>query len=388
MRRIAVIGLVMLLAAAVPVSVLAAGGSSGNGHARFLIFTNGDHAVNQAAAQAVTNNGGQVLAEMEVGSGLHLLSVNVPAQAAQGLAGLAGVRGVSRNVQATLLHHRNWHGGGEESTPTPTPEPPGGEQLPWGVDRIDADQAWADATGAGVTVVIMDSGIDMGHEDLMGNLAGSGHVSCIAGMCDETLGARGDATDDHGTHVAGVGDNGIGVVGVAKNATLLSVNIFDGGAYFDDVIAGYEHIAGLNVDGQNVHVVNQSFGWSKNLATQCPFCITALQNAINGLWNAGIVPVAAAGNAGNKNGKGDNIGYPARLDYELAVAATTSSDKRASFSSTGPDMDLAAPGQSIYSTVIDGLRDVQRHVHGLASRGGSGRAGHPDLERQLGGREA
>ncbi|MEK7098428.1 MAG: S8 family serine peptidase, partial [Patescibacteria group bacterium] len=67
----------------------------------------------------------------------------------------------------------------------------------------------------------------------------------------------------------------------------------------------------------------------------------------------GVVIVAAAGNSGTVSGKGKNVIYPAKFASVIAVAATDSLDKRASFSSTGPEVDLAAPGVSVYSTWND-----------------------------------
>jgi len=101
---------------------------------------------------------------------------------------------------------------------------------------------------------------------------------------------------------------------------------------------------------------------------------SALQLACNTANDAGVVVVAAAGNSGNSWGFGDRVLYPARYDSVIAVAATDISDERAYFSSTGPDVEVAAPGYSILSTGIggnyvtkSGTSMASPHVAGLAA---------------------
>ena len=167
-------------------------------------------------------------------------------------------------------------------------------------------------------------------------------------------------------------DNEIGVIGTANGAKIVSVNVFDGGAYFSDVIAGYAYIAGLGSD--TVQVVNQSFGWKTSDFNGCFSCASRLQAAVDLVWNEGIVLVASAGNNGKGNGRGDSVGYPARLNHEVAVAATKQNDTRASFSSTGDAVDIAAPGVEVLSTVPGnayeswaGTSMASPHVAGVAA---------------------
>jgi subtilisin family serine protease len=75
---------------------------------------------------------------------------------------------------------------------------------------------------------------------------------------------------------------------------------------------------------------------------------------INQAYNLGIILVGSVGNDGNSTGTGDNIIYPARYENVIAVSATNEEDQRPSFSSTGPPVELAAPGSNIVSTFIDG----------------------------------
>ena len=101
--------------------------------------------------------------------------------------------------------------------------------------------------------------------------------------------------------------------------------------------------------------------------------MSTLKTSVNEAWAAGVVQVAAAGNEGNKNGKGDNIGYPARLDNVVAVGATDEEDSRYGSSSTGPDLDAMAPGVRILSTVDGGGYDTFNGTS-MASPHGAGAA--------------
>jgi len=213
-----------------------------------------------------------------------------------------------------------------------------GQTLPWGVDRIDAELVHPYNKGTGVKVAIIDTGIDYTHPDLNDNY--------VAG-CDF-------ANDDndpmdgggHGTHCAGIvaaEDNEIGVIGVAPAVELyIAKSLFDdGSAYISDIVDGIEWAVEEEVD-----VISMSLGIDIDFQSWHDAC-----DAADG---AGIVVVAAAGNNGNPSGSEDNVGYPARYSSVIAVAATDSNDERAWWSSTGPDVDVAAPGVGIWSTYPGG----------------------------------
>ena len=211
----------------------------------------------------------------------------------------------------------------------------------WGVTRIGSEIAHNNllVSGVGVNVAVIDSGIDIDHPDLAANYKGG-----IDFVNDDD-----DPDDDngHGTHCAGtigaVAD-GIGVVGVAPNVNLYAVKVLDegGSGSFSDIIAALEWCV-----LHNIHLTNNSYG-----SSQDPGTIVAA--AFNNAEAAGILNIAAAGNSGRFNGKGNTVGYPARYESVVAVAATDQSDERAYFSSTGPDVELAAPGYLIYSTFPGG----------------------------------
>ncbi|WP_101296719.1 S8 family peptidase [Halegenticoccus soli] len=216
-----------------------------------------------------------------------------------------------------------------------------GQTLPWGIDRVDAEVAHGGGyTGAGADVAIIDTGIDSDHPDLQANLGeGKAFVSCRGGTCNEPW----DDDNDHGTHCAGTADavdNDEGVVGVSTEATLHAVKVLDkrGSGTFSDVAAGVEWTADQGYD-----VGSMSLGASSGSQT--------LKDACSYAYERGVLLVAAAGNSGPCS---DCVGYPAAYDECIAVSATSEDDSLASFSSTGPEVELAAPGEDVYSTVPGG----------------------------------
>jgi subtilisin family serine protease len=146
----------------------------------------------------------------------------------------------------------------------------------------------------------------------------------------------------HGTHVAGIiaaRDNGFGVIGVAPEAALYAVKVLDanGSGSFSAVASG---IVWAVKNG--MHVINMSLGGSSYSQ--------ALADAVKAAADAGVLVVSAAGNSGCC----DTVLYPAKLPESMAIAAVDANDQRASFSSTGMEVDVAAPGVAILSTVPTG----------------------------------
>jgi subtilisin len=219
------------------------------------------------------------------------------------------------------------------------------ETTPWGVDRVNAPEQ--PSNGAGADVAIIDTGIDSDHPDLQGNLgAGAAFVSCSPWYGD----CRYDWDDDngHGTHCAGIAGaiagNGIGVEGVAPEVTLHAVKVLDynGSGSYSDIAAGVEWVADQGYD-----VGSMSLGGSSGSST--------LYDAIQYADDSGVTIVAAAGNSGPCS---DCVGYPAAYSETMAVSSTNSNDELSSFSSTGPEVDIAAPGSDIYSTYVGGGYDT------------------------------
>ena len=229
------------------------------------------------------------------------------------------------------------------------------DELPWGADRIDADIVWGGAedavdiagggpTGAGVNVAIIDSGIDYNHLDLDDNYGGGYDFA----DWDDPVNPNTDPMDyhGHGTHCAGIvaaEDDGVGIIQVAPGASLYALKVFaDGsdGAWYDDIIAALQWCITEEMD-----VASMSFEGPED---------TSLREACAAAYAANVLLVAAAGNSGNPAGRGDNVLAPAMYESVIAVAATDINDRRARFSSTGPDVELAAPGVDIKSTVPGG----------------------------------
>ena len=227
------------------------------------------------------------------------------------------------------------------------------QTLPYGIDRVDAEVAHANGqTGSGADVAILDTGIDSDHPDLQANLgAGESFANCgsggFTGSCafsgnDNACNESWDDDNDHGTHCAGVADavdNGEGVVGVSTSATLHAVKVLDcgGSGSYSDIAAGIEYTADQSWD-----VASMSLGGSQS---------QVVADAAEYAYNNGVLLVAAAGNSGPCS---DCVGYPAAEPEVIAVSATDSNDDLASFSSTGPEVELAAPGVDILSTLPGG----------------------------------
>jgi subtilisin family serine protease/Tol biopolymer transport system component len=269
-----------------------------------------------------------------------------------------------------------------------TPNDPRREAL-WGIEKINAAQAWDQATGdPGLVVTTVDTGIDYDHPDLAANVWANpgeipdnsidddqnGYIDDVHGI--NTLNHSGDIRDDdgHGTHVAGiigaVGNNGLGVVGVNWQVKLLSVKIFsaDDSAGTAGAAEGYEYLMELKRRGVNIRVVNNSWGG--------PVPSQALYEAMCAAAEAGILSVCAAGNS--KHNADDRPDFPAGLDCAslISVAASTSEDEPASFSNFGAlTVDLAAPGESVLSTYrgaghyqrLSGTSMASPHVAGAAA---------------------
>lgn len=221
------------------------------------------------------------------------------------------------------------------------------ETVPWGITRIGAPSVHTNGNkGTGINVAIIDTGINYNHPDLCDNYKGG----------YDFVNDDADPLDDngHGTHCAGIiaaADNDIGVIGVAPEANLYSLKIVNntGRGNTSDLIAAIEWATETCKDtdiSNDIHIISMSLGSNSR--------VTALETACSQAYDSGILLVAGAGNDGNRRGTGDSVDYPGAYSSVIAVAATDSMDNRASFSSTGPAVELAAPGVNILSTYLDG----------------------------------
>jgi serine protease len=240
----------------------------------------------------------------------------------------------------------------------------------WALDRIQADKAWSVSRGAGVTIAIVDTGIDLSHPDLKGKITGA--YACVSGACS----AGGDDDNGHGSHVAGIAaaatGNGVGISGVAPAAKLMAVKVLDsdGSGACSDIELGIRWAA-----DHGARVVNLSLGPGLFTAPTGFLCTNGLQQAAAYAWNAGSVVVIAAGN--------DSLVSLYSSNDLLVVGATGPDDDLASYSNSGAN--IYAPGGDsgssscrdntcIFSTWEDGgYADAQGtsmaapHVSGVAA---------------------
>jgi thermitase len=230
---------------------------------------------------------------------------------------------------------------------------------------IDAPEGW-DAAGlggfpasGGVKIGIVDTGIDQTHAELSGKTVDCG--AAFGGIV--TSGACAD-DNMHGTHVAGTiaakANNATGVAGVAFNANLSickALYTAAGTGLTSDVAAC---IAWVHARGAKV--ISMSLGGGAS---------TTLQNAVAAAWENGgangSVLVAAAGNDGDST-----VNYPAGYAQVVSVAATDHNDAKASFSNTNADVEIAAPGVNVLSTIpggqyaeLSGTSMATPHVSGV-----------------------
>ncbi len=232
----------------------------------------------------------------------------------------------------------------------------------WAPAKIGAPAAWEITTGSEeIVIAVLDTGLKLDHPDLAatvwtnpGEVPANGLDDDQNGKVDDVHGWHfyhqcsgseclpfedDDLRDDngHGTHVAGIAaaetDNQVGIAGISWGAQLMPVKVLDeyGDGWYSDVIAGIVYAADNGAD-----VVNLSLGGEESSQ--------ALQEAVNYSHAQGVLLIAATGNTGG------TVLYPAACDHVLAVGATDADDQRPEFSNYGPEMDVVAPGVSIYST--------------------------------------
>lgn len=235
----------------------------------------------------------------------------------------------------------------------------------WSHAAMGNDKAWDRNTGSkSVAVAVLDTGINIQHEDLAANIwTNQSEASGTAGIDDDGNGFIDDVhgwdfiDDDndpsdvygHGTHVAGIigasGNNGLGVSGVNWSVSLVPLKICSdaGGCYLSAVIRALEYSVKMGI-----RISNNSYG---GVYSPSQSEIAALSAA----GAAGHLFVAAAGNNASNN---DAVPfYPASYDLPnvISVAATGSDGRLAGFSNYGASsVHIAAPGLSIYSTGVNG----------------------------------
>ncbi|GGG57083.1 S8 family peptidase [Paenibacillus radicis (ex Gao et al. 2016)] len=204
--------------------------------------------------------------------------------------------------------------------------------MPWNLCAIAAHKAWKRSQGASVKIAIIDTGIAP-HPSLR-----------IAGGINTVNGGSYADDNGHGTHVAGIAAaTGVkGCQGVAPNVKLYAVKALDhaGAGYVSDIIDGIEWCI-----RNKMSIINMSFGLERGDSSE------ALHNAIRKAVRKGIIVVASAGNSGPNTFQLDE---PAAFSETIAVAATTRENRIANFSNRGNGITIAAPGEDVRSTWLNG----------------------------------
>lgn len=228
----------------------------------------------------------------------------------------------------------------------------------WGVDKIGAPEVWKQGiTGKGITVAVVDSGIDATHPDLddLDDNPGTNDPK-VEGWVDYVNGTKSSYDDfGHGTQIAGIisGTGASGIkTGVAPGTKLIGAKVFDqyGSGYMSDAILAFEWAI-----NNGAHVICFSGAGRHN---------SSFTIAIDKVVAAGVIPVVAAGNYGPDS---NTIKCPGDEINSTTVGATDSSDVIDSFSSRGPvDLygqtyikpDVSAPGIDITSTYPGGSYEL------------------------------
>jgi len=208
------------------------------------------------------------------------------------------------------------------------------QEVPWSIAQYNIPRLWSKYTGQNVVVAIIDSGCQLEHPDLKNNY--------IEGY--NTINKNQDPIDEngHGTHVAGTVaaiNNNKGVVGVAPNAKIMPIKVFDASG------------AGSNSN------VSAAIDWaSKNgadiicMSLGSRYGNRSLEKSIMNALNRGSVCFCAAGNSGEKS----DILYPAKYELTVSTGAIDLKKNRALFSCSGEELDFMAPGVDILSTMNNG----------------------------------
>jgi subtilisin family serine protease len=274
------------------------------------------------------NAGGAVRAELARGGGrvvedlseINTLVVSMPRGAARALARHAQVDFVDEPVERHVLGSRSVRVAGSQA-----------QTQPYGIAMVQADQL-SDGQAGNRRLCIVDSGIDGSHEDLAGvPMTGENFTRSGRWNTDE---------NSHGTHVAGTIaalNNAVGVVGVAPSGrlNLHIAKVFDASGSASDAVISR---AMLGCARAGANVVSMSLGGASGSKAEA--------RAVAKLASQGILVIAAAGNDGN-----NSLSYPAAFPEVVSVAAIDANKTVADFSQFNADVELAAPGVGVLSTV-------------------------------------
>ncbi|MGA5469700.1 S8 family peptidase [Streptomyces arboris] len=280
------------------------------------------------------------------GNVLHGFAVTLTATELEAVRAVPGVLAVEENAEVAVETPR---AGGLFRAPAAT----------WGTDRIDQralpldDTFTTTATGDGVKVYVVDTGIDATHAEF-----GSRVVKGYDAVSD---GRDGQDCNGHGTHVAGT--VGGSISGVAKDASLVGVRVLNcqGRGTWAGIIAGFDWVAKDAAGSSTPAVLNASLGGARSRAVDA---------AVEAVADAGVLPVVAAG---NEDQDACDVS-PAAADGVVTVGASDRQDRETAFSNWGSCVSLYAPGADIVSAKLgggtvslNGTSMASPHVAGVAA---------------------
>jgi subtilisin family serine protease len=271
-----------------------------------------------------------------IGHGVHLIAVP-QTRANNRSESLASQLAAMRANPRVEYAEPNYHGHFTDApSAVAVPNDPGYNSQ-WWLDAVGARQSWAVATGQGISVAVIDSGVDLTHPDLVRSLRSDGYNF-----------GDGNATPQdalgHGTFVAGIvaaqRNNGLAGSGLAPDARILPIKI-NPGKKNDFSTEAVQQAIDYAVE-KRAQVINFSFAFTPGDAPQ------TVKDALQRAFQAGIVVIAASGN------ESQAVSFPANYPGVIAVAGSNQDGSLASFSNLGPEVILAAPATGMQSTLLGG----------------------------------
>jgi major intracellular serine protease len=215
-------------------------------------------------------------------------------------------------------------------------------EVPSGIELIQAPKIWQETKGKGVTIAVLDTGCDIEHPNLKGRIIGGRNFT------DDDDGNPEIYNDynGHGTHIAGTiaaSETNAGVVGVAPEANLLIVKVLNeqGSGQHDWIIAGIHYAIEQKVD-----IISMSLGGPEDNYELYEAVKLAIIN--------NILVVCAAGNDGDGSDSTDEFAYPGGYNEVICVGAINFDRLSSDFTSSHNEIDLVAPGEEILSTYLNG----------------------------------
>ncbi|WP_462406568.1 S8 family peptidase [Gracilibacillus sp. Marseille-QA3620] len=215
-------------------------------------------------------------------------------------------------------------------------------ELPKGIEIIKAPELWNETKGAGITVAILDTGVDTDHPDLQGRIVGGRNFTTD----DQSDPTNFEDYNGHGTHVAGTiaaTNDEKGVVGVAPEVSLLIVKVLDknGSGQYKWIIDGINYAVAQKVD-----IISMSLGGPED--------VLELHQAIQNAVMNNVLVICAAGNEGDGDDTTEELSYPGCYNEVIGVGAVDLDRNSSPFTNSNTEVDLVAPGEKILSTYLNG----------------------------------